>query len=73
MREYFVSYYFAGRKGDNGYGQMSINRPTLIRGCLDLQEIAEFIRQKNKFKSVVILNWRRYEQPEALIGFGGVR
>jgi hypothetical protein len=73
VREYFVSYFFEGKRGVTGYGSITINRVGLIRNHIDLEGIRQYIKQKNKFKEVTIISWRRYEQPEALIGQGGVR
>ena len=73
MREYFVSYFFKTKKGETGYGSMAINRSHLIRTWTDLVEIGDLICKKNRFASATVLAWRRFEEPAALIGEGGVR
>lgn len=64
MIRYFISY--AYQKGDttHGYAWADITQENSITGSKDLNGIAEDMKKSEKFTSVVILYWRRYEDPE---------
>ncbi|WP_431261829.1 hypothetical protein ACQ859_16350 [Roseateles chitinivorans] len=66
--KYFVAYSFSASRG-TGFGscEVSLNHP--IRSSKDTQAIAEavarrFAHDPGPKAVVVILNWRRYEEPE---------
>jgi hypothetical protein len=69
MRKYFISYFFQSRKGQ-GHGSCQINWHGLIRDIKDIDAIAEAIRSNNKFTHITIVNWRRFEDPAALLTSG---
>lgn len=53
---YHVAYYYAAKNG-TGYGAMQINRNFAIRNSEDISGICDFIAARNRFKTVVLLNW----------------
>jgi hypothetical protein len=64
MKAYFVSYmYWEGRTQGVGCRQLNIKNP--VAGWDDIQAMASEIQRLNpKYTEVIILNWRRFEDPE---------
>jgi hypothetical protein len=69
MRKYFVSYYYADKRLGQGHGCLEITMRLPIRDMADVHSMIECIKSITKFKEIVILNWRRFEEPVALLGF----
>lgn len=62
---YFVSYYCETEdKGVAGYGECGISRESPIFDYYELDKVRNYIKELNNYKSLVILNWRRFEQAE---------
>jgi hypothetical protein len=68
MRKYFVSYSWANRGGAGGYGCLELDVRLPIRDMADIHVLIKEVRRITKFHKVVILNWRRFEEPAALLG-----
>lgn len=60
---YFVSYYFE-TETESGCGECGISRDSPIFDCYELDKVRNRIKELNNYKSLVILNWRRFEQAE---------
>jgi hypothetical protein len=63
MRKYFVSYYYAAKRGQTGYGCTEILRPLPIQSMEDVKDVSKCIGKANNFTQVAILNWRCFEEP----------
>lgn len=70
MRKYFVSYYFTRKNGTQGHGCTELDITGLVRDIDTVIQMGEVVRKRNKFKNAVILNWRRFEEPAALLSAG---
>ncbi|WP_033338906.1 hypothetical protein [Catenuloplanes japonicus] len=60
MHAYYVTYTFTGPRGGGG-GAVDITRPQPIRTANDIYGVAEFIRDRNNFDTVVVQNWIEIE------------
>jgi len=66
MYKYFVHYTWASAT-QNGDGATEIQRKTPITGICDIMEIQEDIKNSPlpiKPRSVIVTNFRRFEEPE---------
>lgn len=55
---YHISYSFKSSKGD-GIASLDLTRTTKIKSFEDLANVREYIRNLNKFDSVVIICYQR--------------
>jgi len=62
--KYFISYAYQNGSTSHGFAWADITQENPIIGSKDLNDIAEDLKKGQKFTSVVILYWRRYEDPE---------
>jgi hypothetical protein len=62
MYEYFVSFVY-NHGCDRGHACTSITRQKPVVTHADIQDISELIKRDNNYDSVVLLDWRRYEEP----------
>ena len=62
--KYFISFNYKS-KDVTGLGNLEIDRIAPIEGFEDIQDMQEYIAEKNEmFGNVVILNWKRFEKAE---------
>lgn len=69
---YFVSYQFVrtivetdtGAEIETGYGNCEVSKESPIFDINELWKVSDHIKELNNYKSLVILNWRRFEQAE---------
>ena len=60
---YFISYYCETEDAAS-YGECGISRESPISDYYELDKVRNYIKELNNYKSLVILNWRRFEQAE---------
>lgn len=61
-RLYFVSYIFVDNDNVNGTTSCEVITKRKITGFKNIQEITDHIKERNNYKEVVIINWRRFEK-----------
>jgi hypothetical protein len=62
---YFVSYVYRNQDTAWGFTSTVIQRELPVSGWDDIEEITNIIKSSNsELESIVILNWRRFEDPE---------
>jgi hypothetical protein len=64
---YFVSYFYQSDDAE-GFGNINIRSLNPLRSKEDVRLVSDYIRDNHIFgenKSVVILNWQRYDKEEA--------
>lgn len=66
MINYFVSYSFTDGS-DNGFGSSQMELDIPISNMLQVRDLEEQIEGSNGFDSVVILNYKRFEEDERII------
>ena len=69
MRKYFVSYNFKAKDGSIGYGCCELNMLLPVRDMEDIKVMIKEVKRLTKFPGIVIINWRRFEEPAGLLGF----
>lgn len=57
---YFVSYLSTG----GGFGRVRVTTELPITGIEDIAKIEERLRQDHKGVQIVIMYWRRFDEPE---------
>lgn len=60
---YFVSYFFKTATED-GYNECEVFRESPIFDHDELEDVSNSIKSSYSYESVVVLNWRRFEQAE---------
>lgn len=61
-RLYFVSYIFVDNDNVSGTNSCEVTTKRKITGFKSIQEITDLIKERNNYKEVVIINWRRFEK-----------
>lgn len=56
---YFISYFYVGDRG-TGLGRTECIRNERIKDINEVKNIEEILKEKTKFKEVIILNWRLF-------------
>lgn len=58
VHTYHVVYFFTQKDFQTGYGTITIEQnPKRIKDEEDIKRIEKWIKEKNNFKNVLILNW----------------
>jgi hypothetical protein len=65
MKKYFVSYYYWGEGTRQGIASTQLEIEGPVKDWDSIQAMmAEIIRINPDYKTVSLLNWRRFEDPE---------
>ena len=63
-RKYFFNIQAVYRDGDVGTGRLSLVRDRPIADIADVEEIERELAAAGGYKSLTILTWQRFEDPE---------
>jgi hypothetical protein len=55
---YFVSYSWTDKNG-SGFGSLSFRSNNKLNNSIEISNLTNFIKSKQKFENIVILNWIR--------------
>jgi hypothetical protein len=65
MTSYFIAYFYQKIGSNWGLGCTTVKRESPVLNWDDIQDIQKTIESRDsELESVVILNWRRFENPE---------